>query len=65
VSTTSGFVPMLTCPSCDYEWQWDDYYDIKRGDERECPRCEKTAYVTDVDTQIYVCLSSHDNGASK
>jgi len=49
---TTGDMPIVQCPSCFKEWQWDDYYDVHIGSERECPHCECTVIVTCVDTVV-------------
>lgn len=51
-------LPMVECPHCHEEQQWDDYYDIQHGDSRECHHCGKTIYVLSVDTQIVVRLGT-------
>ena len=43
-------MPMVDCPHCRKEFQWDDYYDIKPGDTKECLYCEKVIHVIVVDT---------------
>lgn len=53
-------MPMVTCPHCDRGFQWDDYYDVEVGDGRECPHCNKTIYVENVDTVIEVRLSTEE-----
>lgn len=49
-------LPMVTCPSCKRESQWDDYYDMHVGDSRECPKCEAEIVVTSVETYTYVTV---------
>ena len=53
----SGF-PMATCPHCEAEFQWDDYYDLAAGSEHDCPKCERTIYVLDTDIEITARLST-------
>lgn len=45
-------MPMVECPGCFKEWQWDDYYDVRTGTERECPNCGADIIVTSVDQII-------------
>lgn len=47
-------LPMITCPACKREAQWDDYYDICVGSSRQCQHCEAEIVVTEVDTQTWV-----------
>ena len=49
---TTRDMPIVECPGCFKEWQWDDYYDVHVGSERECPHCETTVIVTCVDTVV-------------
>jgi hypothetical protein len=49
---TTADLPVIECPSCFNEFQWDDYYDIHVGHERECPHCKCTVIVTTVDTVV-------------
>lgn len=49
-------LPMVTCPACEKEQQWDDYYDIGVGHSRECRFCEAEIEVTSVDVCTYVGL---------
>jgi hypothetical protein len=53
MSTTDGYLPMATCPACKKEWQWDDYYDVRVGSDRECPNCGVTVEVLRMETLIY------------
>jgi uncharacterized protein (UPF0212 family) len=55
---TLSDLPMATCPHCGEEFQWDDYYDVRAGSERECPRCERTIHVLSVDTTITARLGT-------
>lgn len=57
-NTTYGTMPMVDCPHCGKEFQWDDYYDVKAGDERDCPKCERTIHVESADVAIEVILST-------
>ena len=56
---TIADMPMWTCPFCSAEHQKEDYYDVKTGDEWECPSCERTVYITFVDHTIHVYISTH------
>jgi len=51
-------LPMVLCPNCNKEYQMDDYYDVSRGDEYDCPNCEKTIYFNCVDHIIEACVST-------
>lgn len=51
-------LPMWTCPFCSREHQKEDYYDVKTGDEWECPSCERTVYITFVDHTTHVHVST-------
>ena len=51
--------PMVECPHCGKTFQWEEYWDVQDGDDAECPKCEKTIYVHNVDTQITGMLSTH------
>lgn len=53
MSTTDGYLPMCTCPNCKFEFQWDDYYDVKSGSTRDCPVCEKEIEVLSTETMVY------------
>lgn len=53
----TGF-PMVQCPHCKKESQWDDYYDLKAGEERECEKCGKTIHVHSVDYVMYATVST-------
>lgn len=50
-------LPMVECPHCGKEFQWDDYYDVKTGSETECSKCEKTIYVAESYVSMNVRLS--------
>lgn len=50
-------MPMVRCPHCRMEFQWDDHYDIDAGHTRDCPKCEKVIHVLRVDTTINVILA--------
>jgi hypothetical protein len=52
VTYTRNDMPMVLCPNCDQEFQWDDYYDIAPGKTRECMHCHRELVVIDVDTTI-------------
>jgi hypothetical protein len=49
-------LPIVTCPACQKETQFDDYYEMRAGDERECRHCEATIVVTSVVTCTYVTV---------
>ena len=59
--TNANAMPMAKCPHCGAEIQLDDYYDFKGDEERECPRCEKTMFVLDVECVMYVRLGTEPN----
>lgn len=48
MSTTHNDMPMCECPRCGHKWQQDDWYDVKAGDDWDCPKCEATLIVADV-----------------
>lgn len=50
--TTYARLPIAECPYCEHEFQWDDYYDVKAGEEHECPLCRHSIHVLSVDTVI-------------
>lgn len=52
MNTTLNDMPMVECPNCDEEFQWDDYYDVKAGSTRECENCGTELEVLSVDTSI-------------
>jgi hypothetical protein len=56
--TNYNDMPSACCPHCDQSFQWDDYYDLAVGDERDCPLCEKNIHVTTVDHIMMVTLST-------
>ena len=47
-------LPMLDCPHCEKEFQYDDYYDVHIDTEIDCPHCEKSFYILEKDTVIQV-----------
>lgn len=49
---------MVECPHCGREFQWDDYYDVKRGDDHECPKCERMIHVVEAEPVIEITLST-------
>lgn len=53
-TTGSSMMPMIDCPGCGKAWQWDDYYTIQVGSERECPHCGKTVEVIEAE-QVMHC----------
>lgn len=57
--TRCNDMPSAECPHCGSTFRWDDYYELEVGEERECPRCEKTIFVTEVDVVIRATLSTH------
>lgn len=61
MKTTFVSFPMVECPRCGKEFQWDDYYDVEDDDERECPLCNGMIRVTNVDTSITATLVSLPN----
>ena len=58
MNTICNDMPSAECPHCGAKFQWYDYYDLAAGDERECPKCEQTIYVTEVDYIIHATLST-------
>lgn len=52
MKTTHSYMPIVECPLCEQESQWDDYYDIKAGTTRECEHCGTELEVLSVDTTI-------------
>ena len=50
-------LPMCTCPHCEEEFQWDDYYDVMAGCTKDCPKCGKVIHVVATDTVRQVLLS--------
>ncbi len=57
-TTDNNSMPMVVCPHCEKEFQWDDYYELAVGDSRECPKCEKEIHVTYVDHCIFATLGT-------
>ena len=53
-------IPMLQCPHCGQEFQWDDYYDVDVGSKIDCPKCERVIYVDTVDHRIHVTLTTEE-----
>jgi len=53
--------PMVCCPHCGKEQQWDDCYDLHAGSSRGCQHCEKEIHVLSTDTVIYARLSTTPN----
>lgn len=53
---TSGYMPCMECPGCCRPWQWDDYYDVHAGSERECPHCGVLVIVDTVDHVVHATL---------
>jgi hypothetical protein len=49
-------MPMVTCPTCEQEFQWDDYYDVTKGHTRDCPHCTNECEVIEVDQVTIVSL---------
>lgn len=52
LKTTTSYMPIVECPSCEQESQWDDYYFVKPGTTRECQHCGVELEVLSVDTTI-------------
>lgn len=50
----SNALPMVVCPVCGKESQWDDYYDARVGTTRDCPKCEALIEVVEIDIVTYV-----------
>lgn len=50
-------LPMVECPACKKESQWDDYYELDTGSQRECPKCDEVLVVTDHYIGINVAAS--------
>lgn len=53
-------LPMVRCPHCEYEFQWDDYYDIDAGSKIDCGDCERTIWVAEAYIAVHVRLSKED-----
>lgn len=51
-------LPMVRCPHCGKEQQWDDCYEIKSGSSIDCEECEKEIHVLSVDMTIHLRLST-------
>jgi endogenous inhibitor of DNA gyrase (YacG/DUF329 family) len=32
-------MPMITCPACGKEFQWDDYLGVRAESTHDCPHC--------------------------
>lgn len=57
-STYCNDMPSAVCPHCGARFQWEDYYDLAPGDERDCPKCGQPVFVTAVDYIIHATLST-------
>lgn len=57
-TTSANAMPMAICPHCESVMQLDDWYDFKRGESVDCPKCEKTMHVLDVEAVLYVRLGT-------
>lgn len=55
---TRNSMPMVTCPSCEKEFQWDDYYDVEVDEVRDCPHCGRGCKVVAKDVEIVVDLEA-------
>lgn len=51
-------IPVVRCPHCGAEQQWDDYYDLHAGSSQDCEKCEKEIHVLSVDVVIYARIST-------
>lgn len=51
-ATTWNDCPIVRCPNCDLEFQYDDYYDVEAGREIECIHCKTELEIMSVDTTI-------------
>ena len=51
-------LPMVCCPHCGEEQQWDDYYDLYAGCSQDCQHCGKEIHVLSIDTVIYARVST-------
>jgi len=60
---TYGYMPMMECPACNKDWQWDDYYDVQEGTERECPNCGADVVVEWAEPLLHVCIKVKPNAA--
>jgi excisionase family DNA binding protein len=56
--TRNNDMPQAECPHCGASFQWDDYYDLAAGDERDCPKCDKPIFVTEVEYIMHATLST-------
>lgn len=45
-------MPIVECPNCEQEFQWDDYYDVSAGNSRECQHCGSELEVLSVDITV-------------
>ena len=53
-------LPIVCCPHCGAEQQWDDYYDLHAGSSRDCYECDKEIHVLSVDTVMYARVSTSE-----
>ena len=51
-------LPIVLCPHCDKEQQWDDCHALCEGSVRACHHCEKDIHVLDTETVIYARVST-------
>lgn len=57
--TSPNDMPTAECPHCHKEFHWDDYWSLEIGDQSECPFCNQTIYVTQIDHAIITTLSTN------
>lgn len=58
MNKTNGVLPMLECPYCGVTFHWDDYYELKAGDSRECQHCLHEVFVLWVEHEIRATLGT-------
>lgn len=49
----STMCPEFQCPSCGHKWLEDDYYEVDDGCILDCPNCEVSLEVCNVETVRY------------
>lgn len=63
--TSANEMPTAECQHCEKITEFDDWYDFKSGDSKECPNCGKTIHVLDVDAVMYVRLGTEPESKIK
>lgn len=55
-------MPMVKCPVCEKEFQCDDWYDFRGGNEEvQCPNCEAILYCTYTESIMYANFQTTRN----